>query len=147
MEIAFREIRHMSIDYHKSVALRQDILRTPLGLKFNSVELLEENNQFHLGAFSGDEVVGILLLKPMADKTDVIKMRQVAVSSNLQSAGIGKGLVNFAESFVTDKGFKKIELHARITAREFYLKLGYETDYIIFEEVSIPHIRMWKYRA
>ncbi len=49
-------------------------------------------------------------------------------------------LVNVAR----DAGYKKITMHARLTAIGFYKKLGYKTHGTEFLELSIPHYMMEK---
>ena len=72
------------------------------------------------------------------------KMRQVAVDAQYQSKGVGSFLVAYSESYSVTIGFKKIELHARDTAINFYKKAGYETEGPIFKEVGIDHLFMYK---
>jgi GNAT superfamily N-acetyltransferase len=54
-------------------------------------------------------------------------MRQVAVEALWQGAGIGKALVKYAEKYAFDAGYKKMILHARETALDFYRHLNYTT--------------------
>lgn len=142
MEIIIREIEYGSSEYQDEVKLRDEILRKPLGLVFTPEQLAEEVNEFHLCAFANEEIVGCLLLKPI-DKV-VIKMRQVAVKSDLQNSGIGKQLVLFSESFAREKGYSIITMHARNSAVPFYEKLGYKKEGNEFIEVTIPHYTMIK---
>ena len=52
--------------YAESIALRQQILRTPLGLSFQAEDLATEWNAIHLGYFSHqDELLGCLVLQPL----------------------------------------------------------------------------------
>ena len=71
-------------------------------------------------------------------------MRQVAVDPDLQSRGVGSLLVSHSEAVARAKGFKKIELHARDTAVQFYKKLGYTVSGSVFKEVGIDHYYMDK---
>lgn len=115
-------------------------MREPLGLQFDESDLAKEYEDFHIAAYFHDELVGILLLKPT--ENDIIKMRQVAVADAWQRKGIGKAMVLFAEKFAFEKGYKKMELHARETAVPFYLSLGYFIKGDTFYEVGIPHKKM-----
>ena len=141
-EIELKEILFGSPEHKQSIELRSLVLRKPLGLEFSEKELAMENKEFHLAAFYKNQIVGILLLKPISDSE--IKMRQVATSPNHQSQGIGSILVGFSERFAKEKGYSKITLHARETAVPFYLRMNYETEGEMFEEVSIPHFKMHK---
>ncbi len=125
----------------ESLELRDRVLRKPLGLKFSEQELHEEE-QYHLAYVLDGQIKGILLLKPVSGT--VIKMRQVAVDPDLQGTGIGRKLVRFSEEFAALHGFRRIELHARKTALEFYIALDYLAEGEEFLEVNIPHIKMYK---
>ena len=137
-----REIKFGTDEYHKSVDLRNKILRKPLGLEFSAEFLALEKNQYHLGIFDEDKIVGTLLLQILDEKT--IKMRQVAVDQDSQSKGIGSKLVLFSERFIKEKGFEKITLNARDTAVTFYKKLNYKIVSDEFIEVGIKHFKMEK---
>ncbi|NUM31307.1 MAG: GNAT family N-acetyltransferase [Bacteroidetes bacterium] len=122
--------------------LRYDILRKPLGLKFDEEQLKHEENEFHFIASFKNKIIGVLLLKPL--NYDIVKMRQVAVKKTLQKKGIGKKLVEFAEKWAKENKFSKIELNARLTSIDFYSKNNYKTIGSQFDEVGIPHIKMYK---
>lgn len=136
----FLEVPYGSERQIRSVELRDRILRKPLGLQFSREDLAAEKNDHHLVALDGDAVVGVILMRVLDGTT--IKMRQVAIDENLQRTGIGRKLVDFSERFSKEKGFQRIELHARRVAVPFYLKLGYHTLGDEFFEVGIPHFKM-----
>ncbi|MBS3913815.1 MAG: GNAT family N-acetyltransferase [Bacteroidetes bacterium] len=126
----------------QSIGLRYEILRKPLGLKFTAEELLTENSETHILAITDHLVCGCMLLKPLHN--EVVKMRQVAVAKHLQSFGIGNAMVQFAEEWCRNAGYKCIELHARDTAVKFYLNHQYQVFGNPFTEVGIPHLAMKK---
>lgn len=82
------------------------------------------------------------MLTPKSKK--VMKMRQVAVDSDVQNKGVGRALVEKSEQLARSKGYEVMELNARDVAVPFYKKLNYETVGDMFEEVSIPHFKMKK---
>lgn len=131
-----------SLFQKQSIGLRYEVLRRPLNIGFDPADLEQEFNEIHIAAILGSEVAGCLLLKKIDD--DTVKMRQVAVSEKYQGHGIGKKMVLFSEEIAKEKGFKKMELHARETAVPFYLQLNYGKIGERFEEVGIPHWKMEK---
>ena len=135
-------VQHGTKEYDETVALREEVLREPLGLAFSQEELAGEKDSFHLASRDGDQLVACLVLKPLDERR--IKMRQLAVRKNLQGKGFGRELVNYAHSFARERGYAEIVLHARETARGFYQKLGYEAEGNPFTEVGLPHIAMQK---
>ena len=135
-------IEHGSGEYEETVALRDEVLRKPLGLSYDPAELAGEKDSFHLALRKGAVLVACLVLKPLDERC--IKMRQLAVRESSQGKGVGRELVNYAESFLKGRGFAEIVLHARETARGFYEKLGYEAEAGSFTEVGLPHVFMRK---
>lgn len=142
LNIRLQEIKHGSVEYALTIALRDRVLRHPLGLYFTPEQLEEEKNEFHLSAWQGNELLGCLVLKPI--DAYIVKMRQVAVSPQAQGQGIGKMLVAWSETFAREHLFTNMQLHARDSAVDFYLQLGYEVFGEPFTEVSIPHRAMHK---
>ncbi|MBK9329331.1 MAG: GNAT family N-acetyltransferase [Sphingobacteriales bacterium] len=122
--------------------LRYKVLREPLGLVYTPEQLAGEKDEIHIVALINRKVTGVLLLKVIDG--EVLKMRQVAVQSAVQLQGIGHQLVEVAEQYATRHGFKMIELHARDTAKDFYVKLNYQAIGDPFTEVGIPHYKMVK---
>ena len=135
-------IEHHSGEYEETVALRDEVLRKPLGLSYDPAELAREKDSFHLAFRERAELVACLVLKPLDERC--IKMRQLAVRESSQGKGCGRELVNYAESFVRELGYAEIVLHARETARGFYWKLGYVAEGDFFTEVGLPHLVMRK---
>jgi len=131
-------------DYRRTLALRDKVLRAPLGLAFDEAFLAQEKDpgQFHVAAFEGDALLGCLILTDAGQ--GFLKMRQVAVDDNVQGKGVGRALCDFSESFGRERGFKEIILNARETAVPFYSRLSYETVSDLFVEVGIPHRKMRK---
>ncbi len=142
MPIEVGLIEFNSEQYIESVALRQDVLRTPLGLKFTKENMVTDEHEYHLAATDGEKLVGILLLRPIND--DVVKMRQVAVSHEVQGQGIGKLMVKHSEELAKNLGFNLLELNARKVALDFYLSQGYSIEGEEFLEIGIPHFKMFK---
>lgn len=137
------EIEFGTPEYDEEVALRDRILRQPLGLQFNIEDLEKEYSDVHLACYaSSGEMVGCLILSPIDNK--MIKMRQVAVDAGWQKKGIGSHLVAASEKYALQKGYKEIKLHARDLAVPFYLRLGYEKYGEPFTEVGIEHSAMRK---
>lgn len=142
MKLRFRHIDIKTDDYIKELELRDLVLRIPLGLSIKDDPLHEEVNDYHLGCFVGDQLVGILLLRELDETT--VKMRQVGVNPKYQGLGIGKKLVKYGEEQALKLGYNKITLHGRKHVESFYKKLDYTRIGKEFVEVGIKHIKMIK---
>jgi GNAT superfamily N-acetyltransferase len=139
---SFKMVPYNSADYHKIVELRSLVLRQPLGLVFSKEELENEHNQIHFGVFENELAIASVLMLPVDQNT--VKMRQVSTHPNYQGKGIGKELAAYTEHWTKEKGYKKIECHARKTAVEFYEKMGYKIVGEMFFEVGLEHFKMTK---
>jgi predicted GNAT family N-acyltransferase len=136
------QVQFNSRDYEDAFALREEVLRKPLGLSLSDETLLQERDYSHFVCRSDGELVACLVLLPK--ENGEIRMRQVAVKPYLQGQGIGRALVEYAEEFARECGFMMMTLNARDTAIPFYDKLGYECVGEPFIEVTIPHHAMQK---
>ncbi len=140
--MALKIIDHGSPEYREMVRLREEILRRPLGLTLDPHELDGERSHVHIGAFEEDSLLGCCMLVRENDKT--VRLRQMAVPGKLQGKGIGRALMNFAETIARDQGYKHLIMHARKHAVGFYEKMGYKVASTEFTEVTIPHVVMEK---
>ena len=140
--MALKIIDHGSREYQQMVQLRNDILRKPLKLTLTPEELEKEKDEILIGAFEEEKMLGCCMLIIVDPST--VRLRQMAVSNNLQGKGIGRALMQFSENIARDRGFKKIIMHARKSAAGFYEKLGYQICSNEFEEVTLPHYEMEK---
>jgi predicted GNAT family N-acyltransferase len=140
--ISIRTAPHGSAGYEAAVRLRRAILRTPLGLDFTPEDLTREAADIHLTAWSGDALVGTVVMTRYSDTT--VKLRQMAVADAARGTGVGAALLEAFEAEARARGYTGITLAARQTAEGFYARHGYATDGVVFQEVTLPHVRMWK---
>lgn len=128
--------------YTQAIALRTSILRKPLNLVYTPYQLDEEKNQIHIVAVEEGEVMAVVLLQKIDDKT--AKLRQLAVKDKYQNQGIGTELIAFFEDYALEHGFTNIELHAREKAVRFFKQSQYEKVGGVFKEVTLNHYKMIK---
>jgi len=141
--IHFSVVPYNSELYFKTVELRYEVLRRPLGLAFTTEQLLKEIKDIHLaGCDEAGRLRCCLVLTPIDEMT--VQMRQVVVENNAQGKGIGSKLVEYSEQIASENGFEVMILHARKSAVKFYTKHHYETVGEEFVEVNIPHRFMHK---
>lgn len=138
----FRQITFGTPEYEAEVRLREEVLRKPLGLKFDPQDLLLEQDYLHFGLYEQENLVATLQFIQLS--TTALKMRQVAVSAFRQREGLGRILVEWSEKWARERGYRKINLHARKSVVTFYEKLSYQVEGEEFLEVGIPHLLMSK---
>jgi len=129
--------------YVQALRLREAILRKPLGLTVTHEELFDDAMRQHFCAVSYGAVVGTVSLRPLDETT--LHLKQMAVAEARRQERIGAQLLDHAEGWAAEAGFRLMVLHARIGAEGFYLRLGYTLEGEPFEENTIPHIRMVKW--
>ena len=142
MILTFHEVAHGTPEYWETAELRNTVLRKPIGLEFSADDVQAEEGYRHLACYWDDTLVACLMLDPLENGD--IRMRQLAVVPKLQRRGIGQALVEYAETWASSAGYRRMVLHARETAVAFYEKLGYSQFGDRFEEVTIPHWMMEK---
>lgn len=144
LAVDIKKIAFGSPEYALSKNFRNALLRVPLGLSLSTEDLAGEDTQHHFAAITQtQEIVGTVILKPIS--RDIVKIRQMAVSQNVQNNGIGTKLMTKAEQYAQDNGFKSIHMTARVSAKNFYERLGYRTDGEEFMDViPVPSIKMVK---
>jgi N-acetylglutamate synthase-like GNAT family acetyltransferase len=70
---------------------------------------------------------------------DQAQIRSISVEEEWAGKGIGTMILNELEKIVLEKGAKRIIIHARNSAVEFYKKNGYkvvEPSYTLFEQIK-----------
>ncbi len=143
MEIQVIPIEFATPEYDEMVRLRYRILREPLGLDYTPEQLSVEYSDILLAAFDAQQnLCACLIFTPQS--AELLKMRQVAVSSDCQNKGVGRQLVAESERWARQNGYSKIVLNARENAVPFYEKLKYDVASDWFQEIDIPHKKMTK---
>jgi GNAT superfamily N-acetyltransferase len=140
--VEIRTVAHDSEEYRSVVALRNAVLRQPLGLAYSAADLAAERDQLHLAGFIGAVPVATIILQPLSEGLG--KLRQMAVSEAGQRKGLGRRLLQAAEDLARTRGLTRLVLHARESALPFYEKAGYTAVGARFTEVGLPHWRMEK---
>lgn len=100
--------------------LRRDVLYP--GQKIFEMEMDEDKDGIHFGAFKDDKLVGIVsLFQKRAD----FQFRKLAVDPPVQKTGVGSSLLNYIINHAVENDAARIWCNARSTAIVFYLKTGF----------------------
>lgn len=100
--------------------LRQEVLYP--AQKLYEMELDEDQEGIHFGAFTDNKLVGIISLF-QTDKS--FQFRKLAVLTEYQKMGIGNALLQRVEEFAESESGTVIWCNARLSAIGFYMKAGY----------------------
>lgn len=109
--------------YQDSLILRNELLRVPIGKSLFDEDLtIEKDNDFY-GVFKDNTLIGTLSFFEAAPK--IAQLTAFAVDANFQRKGLGQGLVAFLASDLKRRGYQKLIVDARATAKDFYQKCGF----------------------
>lgn len=143
MKTRFVEIEHKSQLYEQELALRDTLLRRPLGLSITDADVLDDATQFHFGIVETSaeaKLVACVVAKDLGGQRT--KIRQMVVAETYQRRGVGSDLMKRTEGRLRERGFCAVELNARVEAIDFYRRLGYRPIGDRFTEVTIEHQKM-----
>lgn len=97
----------------------------------------------HALAFSKDLPVGTgRLIIDQEEPTDA-KIGRMAVLESFRSRGIGRAILRKLIATGKEKGVQVLTLHAQVSAIPFYASEGFISEGAIFDEVNIPHQKMY----
>ena len=75
-------------------------------------------------------------------KEGVGSIAYVAVLPQFSRQGIGTKLIKFLLNLAQEKGLHTVRLRSRVTAQNFYQKLGFSPTTEPFIHIGIPHVDM-----
>jgi len=136
-------IVYASPAYVEALALRERVLRIPIGKTFQRREIEEEWQQHHFGyrAAHSAVLIGVCVLKIV--NASCLQLRQMAVDESSRQRGVGTNLVLHCIKWAKTMGYRRIRLDARHHAVAFYAKLGFELKGGAFEHLGIRHYTMY----
>ena len=97
---------------------------------------MDETSNHFIAETSDGNVIGTARLMPSG------QIGRMAILIPYRGHGIGRRMLDMAIQSASRSGMKEVFLHAQSYALEFYLKAGFITDGIEFEEAGIPHRSM-----
>jgi predicted GNAT family N-acyltransferase len=95
----------------------------------------------HLVVLRGDDVIGTLRIVVSGGTAKIGRMAVLAAD---RKSGVGTRLMEHAAEVARTMGVKEFTLHAQLTAKAFYARLGYREEGAEFEEAGIAHVAMRK---
>lgn len=99
--------------------------------KMFEMEMDEDSNGIHFGAFKDDKLVGVVSL--FQNKND-FQFRKLAVDPSVQNTGIGSIILQYITAHAEESGGTRIWCNARLTAVGFYLKAGFKQTGTLFSK-------------
>jgi len=119
--------------------LRRDVLYP--GQKMFEMEMDEDADGIHFGAFKDDKLVGVVSL--FQKETD-FQFRKLAVDPSVQNMGIGSSLLKYITTHAQQNGGTRIWCNARLSAIGFYLKADFIQTGKLFSKKGVDYEVMEK---
>ena len=135
-------------DFEQYYLFRWKILRKPYKQpKGSERDELENKSKHIMITDTVNNIIGVGRIHQIRNEFEEIvsQIRYMAVSNEYRNYGLGSKILKNLEEYAYKKGIKKIILHARESALEFYIKNGYdvvEKSHILYN--SIQHWKMIK---
>lgn len=123
------EIKEINVNdqiYDKTLELRTNVISIPFGFPPPRKEKEIPDSRMFV-ALDGDDIVGFAMITPSSDK-ESIRARQVSVTPARQKQGIGRVLMEKAESAARELGYNELRLFAHTGSHPFFLKLNYTVN-------------------
>jgi ribosomal protein S18 acetylase RimI-like enzyme len=99
----------------------------------NHPSLTDSKNSLYV-FYNKNEIIGVSMLAHYDDEIAIIRL--LAIDTKFQNQGYGHCLLKFAEEIIKEKPYKKILLHARPNAYNFYIKNGYTNMDFSFDPLT-----------
>lgn len=135
----------MSDTYFDALRIRNEVFVKEQGVPYElEVEnALEEATSIHFVSYDNSLPVATVRLL-ITDSLENALVQRMAVLPDFRGQGLGVELLESLIDFAQTHGYKKLTLHAQLTARGFYPHFGFIEVGEIFEEAGIQHITMEK---
>ncbi|MGG6797782.1 UNVERIFIED_CONTAM: GNAT family N-acetyltransferase [Streptococcus canis] len=71
-----------------------------------------------------------------------VTLQRMAVLKSYRGQTLGQQLMTYVLKYAKQQEIERVTLHAQLTAKTFYAKLGFQEEGEIFDEAGIEHITM-----
>lgn len=118
------------IAYNFTWPIRQEVMYPDQDLDF--VKLKNDEIGIHFALYFDNKLTGVVSL---FNKKDVYQFRKLAILDNVQKKGFGTKLMEYVIEFCKIQKASKLWCNARVNAKEFYKRLGFnETENTFFKD-------------
>lgn len=117
------------------------VLRAPLGMDRGTEKDKYDNSAFHLVAVCNDRVIGSARLRLLSPELGSIAY--VAVLPEFCHQGIGTKLIEKLIEKAQEQNLNNLRLMSRMSALNFYKRLGFREMDEQFDYLGLPHVFMY----
>ena len=141
-KMAVKLIHYNSPEFHQAAQLRYQLFFAPLNLPWDLVQDEHQEGYFHAAIAIQDTVVAYGQLVP--HNNGIYQICQMVVQTDYQRQNLGRKILIFLIDLARQEQAIALTLNARLTAVDFYQKLGFHTDGVPFPSstTGVAHITM-----
>lgn len=132
-----------SKEFKKYYGLRYEILRKPWNQPPGSEKDEDDKTSIHRMIVDNSSEIVIAIGRLQFNSIGEAQIRYMAVALAYQGRGLGSQIITNLEKNARESGTKRMILHARENALQFYIKNGYEIvnkSYVLFDEIQHWHM-------
>lgn len=123
-------IKIEQIQHESTWPIRLEVMYPDQNLDF--VKLENDAEGIHYGLFYEEKLTGIVSL---FHEENVYQFRKLAILDNVQKMGFGSKIIKHLIDFCKEKKAVKLWCNARVNAKDFYKRLGFqETETTFFKD-------------
>lgn len=104
----------------------------------------EDLKAIHVYYLDNEQTIANATCRIFKDKNGSWWLGRVAVLKDTRGQHLGQKMLEAVHNYLKDKGVKQLSCHAQLYVKNFYEKLGYQTESKIFREGGVDHILMHK---
>ncbi len=109
---------------------------------FDMVKLKDDFEGTHFGLYEHHRLTGVVSLFQNGREA---QFRKLAVLPSAQKKGYGKLLMEYLMDFCKIQNIKKLWCNARVNAKDFYIKFGFNATDVTFSKDGYDFVIMEKY--
>ncbi len=119
------------------------ILRKPINMERGTEkdEYDDDNSSLHFIAVCEEKIIGSARLRQLS--TELGSISYVAILPEFQLQGVGTALIKKILEIAKQKQLESLRVMSRITAHQFYRKVGFIETGEVFQFLEIPHQFMY----
>ena len=111
-------------EFEEYFHLRWEVLRKPWGWE-RGTEVTDDEKRCTHAMICDENNKAIAVCRLQMNEKELAQIRFMGVKTDMQGKGLGKIIITYLENKALEKGAKKLILHARENAVDFYKKIGY----------------------
>lgn len=136
------KVAELPADLPYVYAIRYQVFQIEQGVEPSLEFDGQDETADHILAYLNGQPVGTARIRRLDARS--AKVERVAVLQQARGLGIGKKIMEASLQHLKATHVSEVHIHAQLQVKDFYQKMGFQSEGEIFEEAGIPHVKMKK---